>query len=100
TNDAALTVLTTTVETPTGLGRILHNAKGDFIGIVEEKDATPEQRQINEINTAIYAVKGKHLFSLLKQVKNHNAQNEYYLTSIADLAASQGLKVITHRVTD
>lgn len=100
TNEAVLTVLTTDVQNPTGLGRIVRDGSNNFTAIVEEKDATDTQRQIREINTAIYAVKASHLFSLLKQVKNNNAQNEYYLTTIAGLAIEQGLNVATHHVAD
>jgi len=95
----AVTVLTTTTEDPTGLGRI-RRKNNQFVGIVEHKDATDEEREINEINTGIYAVKSPLIFDLLRKTGNTNAQGEYYLTDIVTLALQDGLKVGTCKTDD
>ncbi|MGD9950397.1 MAG: bifunctional N-acetylglucosamine-1-phosphate uridyltransferase/glucosamine-1-phosphate acetyltransferase [Desulfobulbus sp.] len=92
---ATLTLMTTLVDEPFGYGRILHNQQGRIQAIVEEKDATSEQRQIKEINAGIYLVSRSFLFRALRQVGTNNAQGEVYLTDIVALANQQGLKVHT-----
>jgi bifunctional UDP-N-acetylglucosamine pyrophosphorylase/glucosamine-1-phosphate N-acetyltransferase/UDP-N-acetylglucosamine pyrophosphorylase len=67
-------------ENPQGLGRIVRNAAGDFTGIVEEKDATPEQKQIDEVNMSTYVFAGQKLLGALAKLSNNNHQGEYYLT--------------------
>lgn len=67
-------------ENPQGLGRIVRDAAGEFTGIVEEKDATPEQRQITEVNLSCYMFNCRDLFAALDQLRPDNAQGEYYLT--------------------
>ncbi|MBI1364060.1 MAG: UDP-N-acetylglucosamine diphosphorylase/glucosamine-1-phosphate N-acetyltransferase [Proteobacteria bacterium] len=97
--DNAVTVVTTTADDPTGLGRI--RRKGNqFVGIVEHKDATDEERMIDEINTGIYAVAAPLIYDLLRKTGNNNAQGEYYLTDIVTLALQDGLKVGTCKVDD
>lgn len=71
---------TLTKENPTGLGRIVRDAAGEFVGIVEEKDATPEQRQIQEVNMSTYVFDGPQLLLALDKLQNNNRQKEYYLT--------------------
>ena len=78
---------------PTGLGRILRNAEGEFIGIVEEKDATEEQRRITEVNMSYYVFDPTHLLSALDNIRNHNAQREYYITDCPGVMVSQELDV-------
>ena len=90
---ADLSFLTAQLETPNGYGRILRDAKGVIAGIIEEKDATDEQRQISEINTGVYVVSSPFLFEALAAVKNHNRQKEYYLTDIVAIALRNGKKV-------
>ncbi len=90
---AALTVLTTRVADPTGYGRIVRNADASLAEIVEHKDATPEQLAITEINSGIYVVHSAVLFSALDQLKNNNAQGEYYLTDIVGILLSEGHRV-------
>ncbi|MDD2464180.1 MAG: NTP transferase domain-containing protein [Desulfobulbus sp.] len=92
---AILTLMTTLVDEPFGYGRILHNQQGRIQAIVEEKDATDEQRQIKEINAGIYLVNRPFLFAALRQVGTNNAQGEVYLTDIVAMANRQGLKVHT-----
>jgi len=79
-NDA--TLLTTVFENSYGYGRIVRDSEGNFTGIVEEKDATEEQKQIKEINPAIYIVNSKVLFDSLSKISPENNQKEYYLTDI------------------
>ena len=67
-------------ENPMGLGRIVRDANRAFVGIVEEKDATPEQKRINEVNLSTYIFNGPDLLEVLSQIKADNAQREYYLT--------------------
>lgn len=92
---ATLSLMTTTVEEPFGYGRILNDGQGRIVAIVEEKDATPEQRQIKEINAGIYLVNRSFLFNALRQVGTNNAQGEVYLTDIVALANQQRLRVHT-----
>ncbi|WP_459251427.1 bifunctional UDP-N-acetylglucosamine diphosphorylase/glucosamine-1-phosphate N-acetyltransferase GlmU [Fusibacter ferrireducens] len=89
-NDA--TVLSTIVDDPRGYGRIVRGSKG-FERIVEHKDATPEELDINEINSGIMIVKAPILKTLLKQLENNNEQNEYYLTDIFGLILEQQGKI-------
>ena len=97
---ADLSFLTAQLDNPKGYGRILRNAQGAIAGIVEEKDATDEQRQISEINTGIYVVSSPFLFDALAAVRNHNQQKEYYLTDIVAIALRQGKKVEAVHVDD
>ena len=90
---ADLSFLTAHLETPQGYGRILRDRHGAAIGIVEEKDATDEQRKISEINSGIYVASSRFLFKALAAVKNHNQQKEYYLTDIVAIALRSGKKV-------
>jgi bifunctional UDP-N-acetylglucosamine pyrophosphorylase/glucosamine-1-phosphate N-acetyltransferase len=90
-----LIVLTVNMANPTGYGRILRNDEGDVLGIVEEKDASPEQREINEVNTGILLAPTKKLRMWLEKLQNNNAQGEYYLTDIVSMAVQQGVPVHT-----
>jgi len=91
--DADCTLLTTTVQDASGYGRILSDGSGRLLGIVEEKDASPEERKISEINSGIYCVKEDFLFEALSQVGRANAQGEMYLTDIVAIAVKGGKKV-------
>lgn len=90
---AAASVLTAETPEPFGYGRILRAASGDVLGIVEEKDATAEQKAIREINTGIYCVELPLLFEVLSTLTNDNAQGEYYLTDILTKLRAQGKKI-------
>lgn len=92
----ALTVATAFLSDPTGYGRIVRDGDGRPTRIVEQKDATPEQRAIHEVNSGVYAFDGHVLFRLLPLIRNHNAQKEYYLTDLVAMAAAEGLVVETH----
>ncbi len=90
---SVITVMTTFLDNPTNYGRIITDADNNVLSIVEEKDASPEVKEIQEINAGIYCVDGEFLFDSLKQVGTENAQGEVYLTDIVSIAVSQGLKV-------
>jgi bifunctional UDP-N-acetylglucosamine pyrophosphorylase/glucosamine-1-phosphate N-acetyltransferase len=79
--EACVTVMTAKVDDPTGYGRILRGANG-LDRIVEEKDASAQERAVDEINTGIYLFRAPRVFELLSQLDNRNAQGEYYLTDI------------------
>ncbi|MDQ2069718.1 bifunctional UDP-N-acetylglucosamine diphosphorylase/glucosamine-1-phosphate N-acetyltransferase GlmU [Natronospira bacteriovora] len=89
----SVAVLTAELPDPSGYGRILRNSEGLVEGIVEHKDASPEQRGIREINTGLLAAPAGRLRDWLSRVGNDNAQGEYYLTDIIALAASDGVPV-------
>ena len=88
--DSVLSVLTTYMDDPFGYGRIVRDSNGKILSIVEEKDATDEQRKIQEINTGFIAARGSDLKRWLKQLKPNNSQGEYYLTDCIALAVSEG----------
>ncbi len=90
-----LVLLTVNLPNPTGYGRIVRDAQGDVLSIVEEKDATPEQREINEVNTGILLAPTKSLRGWLAKLQNNNSQGEYYLTDIVSMAVQQGVAVHT-----
>jgi bifunctional UDP-N-acetylglucosamine pyrophosphorylase/glucosamine-1-phosphate N-acetyltransferase len=83
-------------DTPTGYGRLLRNPDGVVQAIVEEKDATPAQRQIQEIYSGIMAVPTRLLRGWLARLDNRNAQQEYYLTDVVKLAVADGCTVQAH----
>jgi bifunctional UDP-N-acetylglucosamine pyrophosphorylase / glucosamine-1-phosphate N-acetyltransferase len=92
---ASATVLTAVLEDPDGYGRIVRGADGSIEAIVEHRDATPEQRQIAEINSGIYAFDLAPLFDALRQIGASNAQGEYYLPDLISIYRSRGLGVET-----
>ncbi len=95
-----LVILTVTLDDPTGYGRIVRSADGRRIeAIVEEKDATPEQRAIREINTGILLAPTAGLKRWLGRLSNDNAQREYYLTDVVRLANDDGVEVVGVRPT-
>lgn len=90
---AACVVGTAETESNAGLGRIVRDADGKFLRIVEEKDASDEEKNITEINTGCFAFDGPALLSALKDVKPNNSQGEYYLTDCAEILRTQGKTV-------
>lgn len=90
---AACIIGTTHKENPTGLGRIIRDADGKFIGIVEEKDATEEQRLITEVNMSYYVFRCGDLLSALGQLKTDNTQGEYYITDCPAVFLEEGKEV-------
>jgi bifunctional UDP-N-acetylglucosamine pyrophosphorylase/glucosamine-1-phosphate N-acetyltransferase len=96
----AVTVLTARVPDPTGYGRIVPGEDGSVAGIVEHKDATPEQRQIDEINAGIYVFDAATLRDGLSRITTDNAQGELYLTDVLAIARSDGKRVGAHVTED
>ncbi|MGF6953039.1 bifunctional UDP-N-acetylglucosamine pyrophosphorylase/glucosamine-1-phosphate N-acetyltransferase [Neobacillus sp. B4I6] len=96
---AKATILTARIEDPTGYGRIIRNKKGLVEKIVEHKDASEEERKINEINTGTYCFDNLALFEALKNVSNENVQGEYYLPDVIEILKNQG-EVVTAFQTD
>ena len=86
-------VLTAELEDPTGYGRIIRSAPGEVQGIIEEADASPEQRAVREVNTGIMALPTSRVSGWLGRLTNDNAQREYYLTDVVKLALSDGVRV-------
>jgi len=93
----ALSLLTIELDDPTGYGRIVRGPDGAVTAIVEEKDATPEQRAIREINTGVMAAPTAHFARWLKAVDNRNASGEYYLTAVIARARQEGVAIETSR---
>jgi bifunctional UDP-N-acetylglucosamine pyrophosphorylase/glucosamine-1-phosphate N-acetyltransferase len=93
TTGAAATLATARIKDPSGYGRIQRDAEGRFQKIVEQKDATPEQLQIDEVNPSYYVFKADELFSRLSRLKNDNANGEYYITDVFELMNSDGLLI-------
>lgn len=91
----SLALLTVQLSDPTGYGRILRDASGEVMAIVEQKDATTEQLAITEVNTGFMAVHSSVLRRCLPQLSNNNAQGEYYLTDLIALARAEGVAITT-----
>ncbi|MFD0591100.1 bifunctional UDP-N-acetylglucosamine diphosphorylase/glucosamine-1-phosphate N-acetyltransferase GlmU [Paenibacillus sp. GCM10027627] len=87
---AAATVLTASFDNPTGYGRVIRGEDGTVSHIVEQKDCSPEEAAVKEINTGTYCFHNQKLFEALAQVKNENAQGEYYLTDVIGLLKAAG----------
>ncbi len=96
----AVTVLTAEVPDPFGYGRIVRNTADDVVGIVEQKDASPEQAAVREINSGIFAFDGAFLADALSRITNDNAKGEYYLTDVVAIAHREGRGVGAHRIDD
>lgn len=93
--DNKIALMTVTLENPSGYGRIIRDKHEKVTGIVEQKDATEEQKQICEVNTGILAAKASVLNDLLSKIDNKNSQKEYYLTDIFALAAQNQIEIVT-----
>ena len=94
-SDAGITFLTIEKDNPFGLGRIERDKNGKVIAIVEEKDATPTQRKIKEINPGCYILKVNFLRTYLSKIEKSKITGEYYLTSIVDLGIKNNQKIET-----
>lgn len=93
-NDAAVVVLTMRLDDPTGYGRIIRDSVGEVIRIVEQKDASPREAEVDECNSGFYCFDSKALFEALAQVSSDNAQGEFYLTDVLEIAQRSGRAVI------
>lgn len=96
----ALGIITAHFPDPTGIGRIIRDAKQNILCVVEEKDANDTQRLIQEVNTGFYFAPARYLKRWLPALQNHNAQQEYYLTDIVGLAARDNIPVFGMMLPD
>jgi bifunctional UDP-N-acetylglucosamine pyrophosphorylase/glucosamine-1-phosphate N-acetyltransferase len=99
-DDAACTMLTVRLENPTGYGRIVRDNNGRFVKIVEQRDATDEERQLREINAGIYCFDRRKLFAALARVQPTNSQSEYYLTDVPGILRDDGEVVTIYQHQD
>ena len=97
---AAVTILTATVPNASGYGRIIRNEHGMIQKIVEEKDAKEAEKNVKEINTGSYIFSAPHLLDALRDLKNDNAQNEYYLTDCIEVLIAKGVTATSHCLHD
>jgi len=91
--DGDLALLTAVVDDPTGYGRVIRDERGEVERIVEDKDATDDERRVNEVNTGLMAFGARALRGFLAKLDNDNAQGEYYLTDVIARAVESGTKV-------
>ena len=98
--NAKATVLTAIADNPFAYGRIIRDVNGNLVKIVEEKDATEQERKIKEINSGIYCFDNKLLFEMLEKVKNDNNQGEYYLPDVLGLIREQKEIIETYLCDD
>ncbi len=97
---AKATILTANADDPTGYGRIIRGESGQVLRNVEQKDATPEEQKVTEINTGTYCFDNRMLFETLKKVKNNNAQGEYYLPDVVGILQSESALVSAYVTGD
>jgi UDP-N-acetylglucosamine diphosphorylase/glucosamine-1-phosphate N-acetyltransferase len=97
---AAATVLTATMADPTGYGRIVRGAGDEVLRIVEERDASPTEKAVREVNSGLYAFAAPDLFTALGRVGADNAQGEYYLTDTLEILRRAGKRVSAYRCPD
>ena len=97
---AAVTVLSLEFDNPTGYGRIIRGEAGDVLEIVEEKDATDEQRKVREVNSGVFAFDAAVLRNALERVTPDNAQGEFYITDVLGIARGDGLRVTAFTAPD
>lgn len=97
---AAATVLTASFDNPTGYGRVIRGEDGDVLRIVEQKDCSPEEAAVKEINTGTYCFDNRKLFEALSKVTSDNAQGEYYLTDVIGIFREAGQSVQGYCTTD
>lgn len=93
TTGATCSILSVKLENPTGYGRIVRGESDEFLRIVEQKDASPEEQKIKEINSGIYCFDGRKLFAALQRVEPANSQGEYYLTDVPEILQDDGERV-------
>ena len=99
-NNCSGTVLTAVLDDTTGYGRIKRDEEGNVSRIVEEKDASEEEKEIKEINSGVYCFQGELLKKYLSELDNDNSQNEYYITDIVEILKREGYKLGAYVVED
>ena len=99
-DDAAATLLTVRFDDPTGYGRIVRSDDGGVAEIVEQRDASLEQAEINEVNAGIYCFRIAPLRAALRRLQPTNAQSEYYLTDVIGILAASGASISAVTVAD
>lgn len=92
--------LTCEMEDPGSFGRIVRGPKGEFLRIVEKKDANADEIKLREINTGTFSFAAQDLFAALKKINNQNAQREYYLTDAIEILQKQGKKVLAFKTNN
>jgi len=90
---AFATLATSRIPDPTGYGRIIRDARGRFTGIVEHKDCTPDQLEVNEVNPSYYCFDARALFTTLARVQKNPATGEYFITDVPGLLLASGRRV-------
>src|SRR2546430_1371176 len=91
---AAASMATAVLDDPTGYGRIVRDENGDFVEIVEQSDATAEQREIREVFPSYYCLRSEELLLALSKLTNNNKKREYYLTDVYSILRKAGKKVL------
>jgi bifunctional UDP-N-acetylglucosamine pyrophosphorylase/glucosamine-1-phosphate N-acetyltransferase len=98
--NADLSVLSMVLEKPGNYGRVIRNAQGAVLGIIEAKDASERERDIREVNTGIYCAKADVLRAVIPDIDNTNVQGEYYLTDLVQIAVERGWQVEAVKASD
>lgn len=96
---SAVTLVSACIDNPTGYGRIVRDKNGDVVRIVEQKDATDEQKEIKEVNSGVFWFKASELLDALTKITPNNSQGEYYLTDTLEIIMKKGLKASAY-ITD
>ena len=99
-SSSAACIITSLIPDPEGYGRIIKDKKGNIVRIVEEADASLEEKKISEVNSSIYCINGESLFRNIKKINTKNTQREYYLTDIIEVLIKNDEKVSCIKVTD
>ncbi|MBQ2755876.1 MAG: NTP transferase domain-containing protein [Oscillospiraceae bacterium] len=97
---ADCTIITGVTDDKLAYGRIIRDEEGKFVTVVEDRDCTPEQKLIKELNIGIYVFNSEKLFEALGNLRNNNAQGEYYLTDAPELIRKNGGKIETYTIND
>lgn len=97
---SSVTILTTKMDIPQGYGRIIRDHQGQVLRIVEQKDATDEEQQVQEVNTGVYCFDNQKLISVLDKITNQNVQGEYYITECIEILEQQGERVSAYLTDD
>ena len=99
-SDSGLSILTTVLDDPFGYGRVKKDASGHALAIVEEKDASESDKEINEIFTGVLCGSKELIEEGLKEIRNDNAANEYYLTDLVTILSQNGIKIKTYNASN